>query len=249
MRRFLCSGILSLSLLVSAHADETQGLVIPYEQVTVSSPVLQDIIKEINVREGDEVKKGQVLAQLMNDKETLEAQKYEKLIERSEFQYKGMETLAREKMASKEAALEKQTDLELAKIQHQLALTMLEEKTIRAPLSGIVVKKYKEPGEAVDRVDKLFDIVNIDKVYVQVYLDPKLMDKISVGAKVPVRFPSMKGAPEAEIATVSFVDPRIDAASGLFRVKLVLDNPGHEIKAGMRGQADFTRIEAATAGQ
>lgn len=246
MRTFFCIS-LCLAALSLARADETQGLVIPFEQVTVSSPVLQDIIKEINVKEGDEVSKGQVLAQLMNDKERLEAQKYEKLIERAEFQYKGMETLAKEKMASREAALEKLTDLELAKIQYKLAQTMLEEKTIRSPLAGIVVKKYKEPGEAVDRVDKLFDIVNIDKVYVQVYLDPKLMDKITPGAKVPVRFPALRGGPQTDMATVAFVDPRIDAASGLFRVKLVLDNPGHDIKAGMRGQVDFTKIEQAPA--
>lgn len=248
MRRLLTLGLL-LAGLFQTHADETQGLVIPFEQVTVSSPVLQDIIKEISVKEGDEVSKGQVLAQLMNDKEQLEAQKYEKLIERAEFQYKGMETLAKEKMASREAALEKLTDLELARIQYKLAQTMFEEKTIRSPLAGIVVKKYKEPGEAVDRVDKLFDIVNIDKVYVQVYLDPKLMDKITAGARVPVRFPSLRGSPQASIAEVAFIDPRIDAASGLFRVKLVLDNSSHEIKAGMRGQADFGKIEGAAAAQ
>ena len=248
MRRFYFL-VLLLAGLGLARADETQGLVIPFQQVTVSSPVLQDLIKEINVKEGDEVSKGQILAQLMNDKEQLEVQKYEKLIERAEFQYKGMETLAKEKMASKEAALEKLTDLELARIQHKLAQTLCEEKTIRSPLAGIVVKKYKEPGEAVDRVDKLFDIVNIDKVYVQVYLDPKLMDKITPGARVPVRFPSLGGNPQAAVATVAFIDPRIDAASGLFRVKLVLDNSTHGIKAGMRGQADFTKIEGASAAQ
>jgi RND family efflux transporter MFP subunit len=144
--------------------------------------------------------------------------------------------------------LEKQTDLELAKIQKKLAQTALNEKIIRSPLSGTVVKKYKEPGESVDRVDKLFDVVNIDKVYVQFYLDTKFMDKITVGAKVPVRFPALPSSQEY-VGTVSFIDPRIDAASGLFRVKLLLDNPSHLIKAGMRGQADFTKIETASAAQ
>src|SRR5436309_8230772 len=92
--------ILALVSLVSlsSRAAETQGLVIPIKQVTVSSPVLQDIIKEINVEEGDEVREGQVLAQLMNDKEKLEVEKYRKLIERAQFQYKGLETLAKENM-------------------------------------------------------------------------------------------------------------------------------------------------------
>ena len=42
-------------------------------------------------------------------------------------------------------------------------------------------------------------------------------------------------------AAVAFIDPRIDAASGLFRVKLLLDNPNHDIKAGMRAEGEFTR--------
>ena len=236
--------ILFLALVATgARAEESQGLVIPFKQVSVSSPVLQDIIAEIYVDEGDEVKKGQPLAKLFSDKEELEVQQYSKLIERRQFEASGMQELLKEKMASKDAALEKQTDLELAKIQHKLALVQLNEKTIRAPLSGIVVKKYKEVGEGVDRVEKMFDIVNIDQVYIQFYLDPKLMETIQTDMKLPVHFPTLPKAAHDYVATVAFIDPRIDAASGLFRVKLLLDNPNHEIKAGMRAQADFSKLQ------
>ncbi len=232
-------------LAIAARAEEVQGLVIPFKQVTVSSPVLQDIISEIYVDEGDEVKKDQPLAKLNSEKEELEVQQFAQQIERAQFQANGMEELLKEKMASKDAALEKKTELELAKIQHKLALVHLGEKTIRAPLSGIVVKKYKEVGEGVDRVEKLFDIVNIDQVYVQFYLDPKLMESIHPDMKVPVTFPTLPNSSHKYVATVSFIDPRIDAASGLFRVKLLLDNPSHEIKAGMRAQSDFSKLQTA----
>ncbi|MEA3187188.1 MAG: hypothetical protein QOD99_1018, partial [Chthoniobacter sp.] len=148
--------LLFVFVAIVAHAEDIQGLVIPYKQVTVSSPVLQDILAEVYVEEGDVVKQGQPLAKLMCDKEELEVQQYAKLIERRQFEANGMEELLKEKMTSKDAALEKQTDLELAKIQHKLALSRLNEKTIRAPLSGIVVKKYKEAGEGADKTEKLF---------------------------------------------------------------------------------------------
>jgi len=144
--------------------------------------------------------------------------------------------------------VEKETDLEAAKLQYQLALTALEEKTIKSPLSGIVVKRYKEPGESVDRTEKLFDIVNIDQVYVQFYLQPALIEKLSVKDKVSVHFPSFNNGAQQFEASVAFIDPRIDAASGLFRIKLLLDNPNHDIRAGMRGEADFTKpIKTAAA--
>src|SRR5258708_36309926 len=92
-------------------------------------------------------------------------------------------------MGGQEGAGEKESERELAKIQLAAAEVRLKEKTIRAPLSGIVVKKYKEAGEAVDRVEKLLDVVNIDQVYVQFYLDPKLMQAVQQDAGSPVRFP------------------------------------------------------------
>ena len=230
-------------------ADEVQGLVLPFKQVSVSSPVLQDNIKDIEVDEGDTVKQGDVLAHLLNDRETLEVKRCENLIKRAEFEYKGMKTLADEKLATEDSEIEKETDLEGAKLDYQLAVVALDEKTIRSPLAGIVVHRYKEPGESVDRSEKLFDIVNIDQVYIQFYLDPSLIEKLAVGDKIPVHFPGFKDGSQQFLANISFIDPRIDAASGLFRIKLLLDNPNHDIRAGMRGEADFgkpSKTAAAT---
>ena len=226
--------------LSQIHAQESQGLVLPFKLVSVSSPVVQDIIREIAVEEGDVVREGQVLAQLESAKEALDVEQYNKLIERRSFESKGVEALLKDKMVSREAALEKTTDLELTKIQLRVAAERLAEKTIKAPLSGTIVKKYKEAGEAVDRVEKLFDIINIDKVYIQFYLDPKLMDSVKVGDNIPLKFDApLAGSKHAGV--VSFVEPRIDAASGLFRLKLLMDNPNHEVKAGMHCTADFSK--------
>ena len=239
--------ILALTYPAMIRAEDVQGLVLPFKEVAVSSPVMQDNIKDIEVEEGDKVKQGDVLAHLLNDREQLEVKRCENLIKRAEFEYKGMKTLADEKLATEDSEVEKETDLEAAKLEYQLAATALDEKTIKSPLSGIVVKRYKEPGESVDRTERLFDIVNIDQVYVQFYLEPELIEKLAVGDKVPVHFPAyINGAQEYE-ASVAFIDPRIDAASGLFRVKLLLDNPNHDIKAGMRGQADFTKAARTAA--
>lgn len=240
MKRILSIVCLSLAFASASRAEETQGLVLPKDDVDVSSPVLQEVITSILVEEGDTVKEGQVLVQLRADKEELEVQRTQKLIEVAEFKSAGAEALFKEKMGSKEKALEEQAQLELAKILNRLAQVALKEKTIRAPISGIVVKKYKDAGEAVDRVEKLIEIVNIDQVEVQFYLDPKLMQSIKNGQPVPVKFPVIGNAEFT--GKVSFIDPRIDAGSGLFRLKVLIENPDHKIKAGMRGTADFAKL-------
>ena len=246
MKRILFSVLAGIALPGLVLGDEVQGLAFPYKEVSVSSPVLQDVVKDMKVDEGDTVKQGDVLADLLNDREQLDVQRYLNVEKRAEYQYKAMKALAATKDASEDALMEKQTDLQGAKLDYDMAVQALEEKTIKSPLSGIIVKRYKEPGESVDRTEKLYDIVDIDQVYVQFYLNPSYMEKLSVGDIVPVRFPALKEGQQEYKAKVSFIDPRIDAASQLFRVKLLLDNPQHVIKAGMSGLADFSKAAAAT---
>jgi RND family efflux transporter MFP subunit len=247
MKPFSLLAILALAYPAALHAEQVQGLVLPFTEVFVSSPVLQDVIKDIAVNEGDTVKKDQVLAHLLNDRETLDAQRYENLIKRAQFQYNGMKKLADEKYASQDDLLAKETDLKAAQLDYQIALTALEEKTIKSPLSGIVVQRYKEPGEAVDRAEKLFDIVDIDQVYVRVYVEPAILEKLAVGDKISVHIPDIFHGPQDFTGSVSFIAPNVDAASGEFRVKILIDNPNHLIKAGMRAQADFNKPPTGTA--
>lgn len=231
---------LSTSILLAftvLRAEEKQGLVIPFKTVSVSSPVLQEVIDSVLVDEGAEVSEGQPLVQLRAEREALEVERTQKLIELGTFKSEGAQTLYKEKMGSKEKWLEEQAQLELSKILHKAADNMLKEKTVRAPLAGVVVKKYKEAGESVDRAEKLMDIVNIDQVYVQFYLDPALMEATKEGQEVRVKFPVINNAEFT--GKITFVDPRIDAGSGFFRVKVLLENKARTIKAGMRATADF----------
>jgi len=238
----LCPALV-LSVLLSAgglHAAEVQGLVLPVEHASVASPVFQDVIESVLVKEGDTVKKDQVLVQLRNAKEQLAVDEAHKLIEQAQFVASGLDALYKEKMGSREQSLKAGTELELAKIKLSLAEEVLKEKTVRSPLSGIVTKKYKEAGESVDRVEKLVDIVNIDQVYVQFYLDPKYMLTLHLGDPVTVRVPVLNG--EQFTGKIDFIAPQIDASSNLFLLKLLIDNQDHKIKAGMRAEADFGQL-------
>ena len=230
-----------LLALASVRADEKQGLVIPFKTVSVSSPVLQEVIDSVLVEEGTEVTEGQPIVQLRAEREALEVERTQKLIDLGTFKTTGAQSLFNDKMGSKEKWLEEKAQLELSTILHRSAETMLKEKTVRSPLAGVVVKKYKEAGESVDRAEKLMDIVNIDQVYVQFYLNPELMEKTKEGQEVRVKFPVINHAEFT--GKITFVDPRIDAGSGFFRVKVLLENKARTIKAGMRASADFGSVK------
>src|SRR4029434_9419039 len=155
--------LLSLALLaVTARSEEIQGMVVPLKSVSVASPVLQEVVDQVLVEEGDEVKEGQPIVQLRAEKEALQVEQYKKVVEQKAFSAKGAAALAKEKMMAREAVLEKETEHELAQINLRQAEVLLKEKTVRSPLSGIVVKKYKESGESVDRGEELLHILTIE---------------------------------------------------------------------------------------
>lgn len=229
---------LAMSILPSL-AEPHQGVVSPIKQVSVSGPISQEIITKIHVREGDTVKEGDVLVDLRREREELDVKLSEKLIDLKKFIARGQQRLFKEEMGSEEKALEARTDLELAQLQLEAKRIALREKTIVSPLSGQVVKKYKEAGEAIDRQEKLIDIINIEKVNVRFYLPPNLRRHLKEDATVQVKIADLDG--EAFLGKVTFIDPRNDAASGLVQVWVEIENRDGKIAPGMKGLAEFVK--------
>jgi membrane fusion protein (multidrug efflux system) len=237
MKSCVLIAVFALLAALPGRAELTQGIVKPLKIVAVPSPVLQEIISEVNVEEGTEVQEGQVLVQLRNDREKLDVQLSEKLIDLKRFIAIGQEKLFQEKMGSEEKAREARTELEIAELTMQAKRVTLEEKTIRAKISGVVVKKYKEAGEAVDRAEKLLDVMNYDQVLVEFYVKPELRKTLNANDKAHVKVVELDNA-DVE-GKIDFIDPRNDAASGLVRIKVLVDNKDHRIKPGMKSTADF----------
>ncbi len=218
-------------------AETASGVILPNATVQVSSPVQMEIIQEILVEEGTKVTKGQVLVQLRNDREKMDLRIAEKAIDLKTFVARGYQRLFDEKMGSEEKARESQADLEFTRIKAEGMKLALDEKTVRSPINGIIVKKHKQAGEMATQQTPLLDIIDINTVDVQFYLAPTLRKAVEEGQTVKVKVLELDGAEFS--GKVSFVDPRNDAASGLVRVKVKIENQDHRIKAGMKGTADF----------
>lgn len=227
--RLLLAALASVAALRAA-----DGVLLPYREVTVSSAVA-GILAEVDVKEGDRVEANQLLARLIDAVETKDAERFAKVLEQKEFAAKGTQNLYHDQVVSEGEAVEKRLDRDVAKLQHQIALEQLDRRKIRSPIAGVVVEKKKEAGEAVNENEAVFHIIDISKVYLQVFVDATVALRLKAGQTVPVTFPEFSNL-EAN-GTIDFIDPRIDGASGLVRVKILIDNPDRKLIAGMRGAA------------
>lgn len=223
---------------VLSTAAETEGVLLPYNEVTVSSAV-QGILAEVRVKEGDTVAADALLASLIDRVEAAEVKRFAKVLEQKEFAAQGTQNLFRDKVVSEGEAIEKRIERDIAQLQYNVAQEQLDRRKIRSPISGIVVEKMKEAGEAVDMNEAVFHLVDISRVYLQVFIDAAEALKLKNGQAVTVSFPEYTVGSQSGV--VDFIDPRIDGASGLVRVKVLIDNPERKLIAGMRGRVEFSR--------
>jgi membrane fusion protein, multidrug efflux system len=225
-----------LCFLAIAHlsAAPIPGLILPLHDVEVGTSST-GIVAEVLVKEGDTVTMGQPLLRLHDEVEKLEVERCTKLLEKAKFDHDAAQKLLAEKIGTREDALKKQIEHDLAKLQKQAAEIRLSQRTITAPIQGIVVKRDKEPGEAVLLNETVAQIVHIQQVYAQFYLEPDQARPLKPGDSLTISLPSLPQPNEFQAKT-DFIDPRMDAESGLYRVKLLLDNPDLKLKAGMRAQ-------------
>lgn len=238
MKFLLLTSLLSLFAL-SLEAQNKAGhiaLIIPEHQVELSFGT-SGILESIPVAEGDRVEAGMRLAALASDYQALEVARFEKTLERREFEYDGAVRLAKDNIISEDKLLESRIELDIARIQAEQAKSILSRMEIRSPLDGIVVTRDADAGEWMETGRPILEVIAIETVYAQVLLPEVEGLALKVGDAATIAFPALEG--HLAKGKVSFISPRIDAASGLIRVRVALPNEAQRLRPGMRGEMRF----------
>ena len=151
------------------------------------------------------------------------------------------------------AALEAQ--LKQARAALEEAQSVLDDLTIRAPASGIITTRIVNEGEVVTAGSPLFDIVDLDRLYLKVYIPSKEIGKVRLG--LPARIHTDAFPDEPFPATVRYIasqaeftpkevqtpDERVKL---VYAVKLYLDaNPDHRLTPGLPADAVIRWQESA----
>jgi RND family efflux transporter MFP subunit len=237
-------------------------LIEPHEVIEVSTAV-EGILESIAVDKGDMVKKGQVLATLESqvEKATVEVARARATMRaalesgqvrlrygRSKYERAGelykdkfvssddMEEAETEKALAELSLAEANENIHLAELELERAQALLSMRTIRSPITGIVVERFLSPGEFA-QAQPILQLAQIDPLNVEVVASVDHYGSIKVGTEAEV----MPEEPVGGIysATVTLVDRVIDAASGTFGVRLELGNPDYALPARLRCRVRF----------
>jgi membrane fusion protein, multidrug efflux system len=230
----LACALIATSTTASLHAatQQFEGLILPFQEVVVSAPV-QSSITTMPRKEGDTVKAGETLALLYSRIEELDMLRAKAALEKKEFDNKSAANLYADKIISEDEALKNKIELDLARLQYEQAAELFRQRNVKAPITGLIVEKNREIGETVTAAQPLFRLVDITRLFVQFYVRAEDAGSLRLGDTVGIRCPVVH-ADRLFPGTVDFIDPRVDAASGLMRVKVLLANPDGVIKPGLR---------------
>lgn len=226
----------ALAPLCTAQAAQGRfdGLVLPFKEVVISSPV-QSTLTALPLKEGDTVRAGETLAKLHSRIEELDMLRAKAALEKKEYDNKSASKLYADKIISEDEALKNKIELDLARLQFEQAEELFRLRTVTAPINGLIVERNREVGETVGAAQPLFRLVDITRLFIQFYVRAEDAGALRVGQTLEVRCP-VADAKRVFSGKVDFIDPRVDAASGLLRVKILLDNKDAALKPGLRAE-------------
>ena len=201
------------------------------ESKTSVSFKVQGEVQSIAVKEGQYVRKGQVLAKM--DTEIIE-QDYKMAkaaLNQAEDAYKRMKMMYDNNSLPEIKMVEVQTGLEQAKANFSLASSQLEYAVLKAPIDGVVSSRSIEVGENLMGGQPAFTILNIKTVKVKIAVPENEIPLLEVGQKAEVTIPVLgKKAVEGNIVEKGFDANKM---THTYEVKIALENPAHKILPGM----------------
>ena len=110
---------------------------------------------------------------------------------------------------------------------------------INSPLKGTVKIRHVKVGEFVRKGDPLVEILNLDKVLVQVNIPEQDIMKITEGETVDVELYALSDQQyRGKVQTIGLA---ADSRNRTFPIEIVVDNPKRELRPGMLARVTFTK--------
>jgi len=234
---------------------------LPYESITAEQVVHQEsitgsgrltweteyrlsfktggIIKAINIQEGKRVQAGQILAQLSTDEINTRLQQAENAVEKSQRDLQRVKNLFADSVATLEQLQNAQTQLTHALLDLDYARVAGNNTRIVAPASGIIQKILLKENEATGAGTPVFLFASerAGKILVLNVTDTEVV-KIAEGDKSELRFDAWRD--QMFVGQVSEISTLAEPTTGMYAVKISVEDADNQLKAGFIGRAAIT---------
>ena len=189
-------------------------------------------VKSVLVAEGDEIRKGQLLATIDDTDSKNMYQIASAKYQQAKDAYDRLKTVYEKGSLTEVKWVEMETNLQQAQSSMEISRNSLEKCRLISPVNGVVGKRNVEPGMSSISIGSApIEIVDIRQVYVKISVPENELSKISKGMKA--RFTVSALGEEAYDGEVKNISPVADRISRTYEVRILVGNPGMTLKPGM----------------
>lgn len=247
------------------------GMTTAFESATLAS-VQPARIESINIPEGGLVRRGAIVVQLdersqaartamakANAETGLNVEYARVRWERAKRDLDRLQKLHGSDFASTKEMSDAIADEQISRVEYDLAhfnqsqavtahereAALLEDFRLRAPFDGYVTAHLKHAGEAVNVLEGVVTLAQLDPLKVVLDCPVEMLSTIEAGSRYWVR-PTDERFPK-RIGTVLFANRAVDGGSQTLRVKLTVENGDGAWPAGLKVHVDFSEPAPATA--
>ncbi len=210
-------------------------------QTTVSAQT-SGRITEVLVDVDDYVNKGDVLVRFRDKEQRAAMKAADARVDEAKSAFGRMQELLAKKLVSQAEFDKAQAGLKAATAAREQAQEQLEHTVVRAPYSGIVVKRNVEPGESASPGKALMTGLSLESLRAVANVPQNHIDTVRQLQRARVILPGEEG--NSVNGTKLTISPYADAASHTFKVRVDLPLGRHGVYPGMFVKVAFVIGEA-----
>lgn len=212
------------------HFFEASGTVTAAKEALIS-PEMSGQIKEVLMKEGDAVRKGQVLARLNTDVTERSVDELKTALSLARDVFERQQRLWNQKIGSELQFLEAKNNVQSLENRLSTLEAQLKMAVLTAPIDGVVEKVNQKKGELASPGMPVFHVVNLQKLLVRADVSERFAGSVRRGDKVLMTIPSFPDySMEVKVSRTGNV---VNKNNRTFEVEIEIENPGGRIKPNM----------------
>jgi membrane fusion protein (multidrug efflux system) len=228
---------------IASYISATANLVAE-DQVKVLSEA-EGRVERLNVEEGDLVKKGQVLAVLVQDEARIAKSKVELKSSNTSAALLRAQDSFEQGLISSEAFDKLKMDHEIAMQEVAEAEWRLAKTVIRAPFTSRITERFITVGQHLRPGDELFTVADYDPLVARIYLPERDVYELEEGREV--RITPAAGTELSFTGRIRQIAPVVDTATGTVKVTVEAVNAPAGVRPGAFVAIDIVRERHAGA--
>lgn len=201
-------------------------------------PEISARVVSLGFREGQPVRRGQLLVQLDDAQARADMASVEAALALAQSELRRATALPPDLIARHELErLQAQVAIQQAGLSR--ARAVLAKTRILAPFEGVAGLRQFSPGEVVQPGQDLFSLTALQPMKLDVPVPESRAGEVRIGQVVTARIAALADA--VVTGRVSAMEPALDAGARALRLRVLIDNPGGRLQPGMSA-----RISLAT---